>query len=192
MSDLYQKETRVLNKAVKRNIERFPNDFMFQLSKNEFDGLKSQFVISNSNRGGVRKLPYVFTEQGASMVASVLSSKIAIDVSIQIIRIFVNFRKFTSENVLLFDKVKKLENKVNEHDNKLKQIINTNLPTNEGIFYNGQIFDAYVFVSKLIKTAKKSIILIDNYINESLMLIFSSIYSYKELGIKILIKQFKK
>ena len=213
LAELYQVETRVLNQAVKRNIERFPNDFMFQLSKDEFESLKSQFVISNSNRGGVRKLPYVFTEQGVSMLASVLNSKIAIDVSIQIIRIFVNFKKFTSENALLFDKVKELENKVNEHDNNLKQLISTNLPKTEGIFYNGQIFDAYVFVTDLIKSATTEIILIDNYIDETVLLMFTkrnknvkaTIYTQKiskqlQLDIekhssqysKIEIKQFKK
>jgi hypothetical protein len=170
---LYQVETRVLNQAVKRNIDRFPNDFMFQLSKEEFASLKSQYVISNTNRGGVRKLPYVFTEQGVSMLASVLKTKIAIDVSIQIIRIFVNLKKFASENVLLFDKVKVIENKVNEHDNILKQLINTKLPKTEGIFYDGQIFDAYIFISDLIKKASKSIILIDNYIDESVLLLLS-------------------
>ena len=88
LAELYQVETRVLNQAVKRNIERFPSDFMFQLTKEEFENLKSQFVISSYNHGGIRKLPYTFTEQGVSMLASVLKSKIAIDVSIQIIRIF--------------------------------------------------------------------------------------------------------
>ena len=170
LAELYQVETRVLNQAVKRNIERFPEDFMFQLTRDEFDSLKSQIVISNSNRGGVRKMPIAFTEQGVSMLASVLNSKVAIDVSIQIIRTFVSFRKFASENILLFEKVKEIETKVNEHDNKLKQLINTSLPTTEGIFYDGQIFDAYAFVSKLIKSATKSIILIDNYIDESVLL----------------------
>ena len=148
LAELYQVETRVLNQAVKRNIERFPSDFMFQLTKEEFENLKSQFVISSSNHGGIRKPPYAFTEQGVSMLSSVLKSKAAIDVSIQIIRIFVSFRKFASENVLLFEKVKEIETKVNEHDNKLEQLINTNLPKTEGIYYDGQIFDAYVFVSK--------------------------------------------
>jgi len=173
LAELYQVETRILNQAVKRNIERFPSDFMFQLTKEEFENLKSQFVISSYNHGGIRKLPYAFTEQGVSMLASVLKSKIAIDVSIQIIRIFVSFRKFASENVLLFEKVKEIENIVNEHDNKLKQLINTNLPKTEGIYYDGQIFDAYVFVSNLIKTANKSIILIDNYINEDVLLLLT-------------------
>ncbi len=135
--------------------------------------MKSQIVTSSLNHGGVRKSPYVFTEQGVSMLASVLKSKVAIDVSIQIIRIFVSFRKFASENVLLFEKLKNLESKVNDHDNKLEQLINTNLPQTEGIYYEGQIFDAYVFVTDLIKTAKKEIILIDNYINETVLLMLT-------------------
>jgi len=173
LAKLYQVNTKILNQAVKRNIERFPEDFMFQLTKEEFKNWKSQIVTSNSDKMGLRRPPYTFTEQGVSMLASVLKSKIAIDVSIQIIRIFISFRKFASENVLLFEKVKEIETKVNEHDNKLKQLINTNLPKTEGIYYDGQIFDAYVFVSKLIKTAKKEIILIDNYIDESVLLMFT-------------------
>jgi len=173
LANLYIVNTKVLNQAVKRNIERFPDDFMFQLTKEEFENWKSQIVTSNNDRMGLRRPPYAFTEQGVSMLASVLKSKIAIDVSIQIIRIFVSFRKFASENVLLFEKVKEIENKVNEHDNKLKQLINTSLPKTEGIYYDGQIFDAYVFVSKLIKTAKKEIILIDNYIDETVLLMLA-------------------
>ncbi len=146
---------------------------MFQLTKEEFEVWKSQFVTSNNDKMGLRRPPYAFTEQGVSMLASVLKSKIAIDVSIQIIRIFVSFRKFASENVLLFDKINELEHKINEHDNKLKQIINTNLPSREGIYYDGQIFDAYVFVSNLIKSAKKEIILIDNYIDENVLTMLS-------------------
>ena len=173
LAKLYQVETKVLNQAVKRNIERFPNDFMFQLTKEEFEILKSQIVTSSSKHGGIRKLPYAFTEQGVSMLASVLKSKIAIDVSIQIVRIFVSFRKFASDNALLFEKVKVIENKVSEHDIKLDQLINTNLPKTEGIYYDGQIFDAYVFVTDLIKTAKKEIILIDNYVDESILLMLT-------------------
>ena len=173
LAKLYQVETKVLNQAVKRNIERFPEDFMFQLSKDEFENWKSQIVTSNNDRMGLRRPPYAFTEQGVSMLASVLKSKIAIEVSIQIIRIFVSFRKFASENALLFDKINLLENKVNDHDKKLELILNTKLPATEGIYYNGQIFDAYVFVSKLIKSAGKSIILIDNYIDESVLLMLS-------------------
>jgi len=173
LANLYQVNTKVLNQAVRRNIERFPDDFMFQLTKEEFGNWKSQFVTSNSDKMGLRRSPYAFTEQGVSMLASVLKSKIAIDVSIQIIRIFVSFRKFASKNVLLFEKVKEIEKKVNEHDNKLEQLINTNLPKTEGIYYDGQIFDAYIFVTDLIKTAIKEIILIDNYIDESVLLMLT-------------------
>jgi len=173
LAELYQVETRALNQAVKRNIDRFPDDFMFQLTNEEIENLKSQFVISSSSHGGLRNSPFVFTEQGVSMLASILKSKIAVSVSIQIIRIFVSFRKFASNHVLLFEKVNKIEHKLTEHDKKLELLINTTLPKNEGIFYDGQIFDAYAFVSKLIKSARKSIILIDNYIDESVLLILS-------------------
>jgi len=213
LAKLYQVETKVLNQAVKRNTERFPNDFMFQLSKEEFENLKSQIVTSSLNHGGIRKLPYAFTEQGVSMLASVLKSKIAINVSIQIIRIFVSFRKFANKNVLLFEKINNLETKITEHENKIDLILNTKLPITEGIYFDGQIFDAYVFVTDLIKTTKKEIILIDNYIDESVLLMLTKrnknvraiIYTTKiskqlQLDIKkhntqypaIAIKQFKK
>jgi len=173
LAELYQVETRALNQAVKRNINRFPDDFMFQLTNEEVENLKSQFVISSFSHGGLRNSPFVFTEQGVSMLASVLKSKIAVSVSIQIIRIFVSFRKFTSDNVLLFEKVNKIENKLTEHDKKLEQLINTPFPKNEGIFYDGQIFDAYAFISQLIKSAHQSILLIDNYIDETVLTLLS-------------------
>jgi hypothetical protein len=107
LSELYEIETRVLNQAVKRNINRFPQDFMFQLNKFEFANLKSQFVISRW--GGTRKLPFVFTEQGVAMLSSVLHSPKAIEVNISIMRAFVYFRQLILSNKELSNKLVAME-----------------------------------------------------------------------------------
>ncbi len=185
---LYGVETKVLNQAVKRNIERFPEDFMFQLSEDEFISLRSQIVTSN--RGGRRFLPYVFTEQGVSMLSAILKSDIAVDMSVKIMRAFINMRKFLSENGEIFKRLDNLENYRKLTDEKLDVIFNAienkEIKQNQGIFFNGEIFDAYIFVINIIKKAKKSIILIDNYIDESVLTIFSK--NTKKLDIKIYTK----
>ncbi len=177
LSELYQVETRVLNQSVKRNIDRFPHDFMFQLSKIEYDYiLISQNVISKLEHGGRRKLPFVFTEQGVSMLSSVLKSSIAIDVSIDIIRAFVEMRKFLIHNASVFQRIENVEQKQIQTELKIENILNAledkRLTPKQGIYFNGQIFDAWVFISELIKSAEKSIILIDNYIDESVLNMF--------------------
>jgi hypothetical protein len=177
LAEMYQVETRVLNQAVKRNLDRFPLDFMFQLSKDEFDSiLISQFVISSSEHGGRRKLPYVFTEQGVSMLSSVLKSNIAINVSINIIRAFVEMRKFMIHNASVFQRLENVEQKQIKTDLKIDNILTAledkSISPKQGIYFNGQIFDAWVFVSELIKSAVKSIILVDNYVDESVLNLF--------------------
>ena len=128
---LYQVETGALNRAVKRNIARFPEDFRFQLTKDEYENLKCQFGTSNgrgteNGYGGRRTLPYVFTEQGISMLASVLHSEVAINVSIGIMRAFVEMRRFIANNALLFERISNVELKQLEYqkktDEKLEQI----------------------------------------------------------------------
>ena len=172
LAKLYGVEVRVLNQAVKRNKERFPEDFMFQLTNEEYDLLRSQFVILENGRGKHRKyLPYAFTEQGVAMLSAVLRSKTAIDVSIKIMKAFVAMRKFIIKNAEIFSRLEKVEYKLIEHDKKFEALFNA-LDSNEevptqGIFFDGQIFDAYKFVCDLIRSAKKSIVLIDNYIDES-------------------------
>ncbi|MDY0328170.1 MAG: ORF6N domain-containing protein [Arcobacteraceae bacterium] len=123
LAELYHVETRRLNEQVKRNIERFPEEFMFQLSKEEFENWKSQFATSN-DKMSLRKIPYVFTEQGVSMLATVLNSKIAIDISIKIIKAFVNMRKFISNNALVFQRLDLLEQKQFQTDTKIEQVLN--------------------------------------------------------------------
>ena len=175
LAEMYQVETRVLNQAVKRNVERFPPSFSFQLTKEEFENLISQFVIS-SDHGGRRKLPYAFTEQGVAMLSAVLRSDIAIQVSIQIINAFVQMRKMIGHETIQHLRIANIENKLIEHDQKFKQIftaIEQNELPQKGIFFDGQVFDAYIFVADLIRKARKSLILIDNYLDDSVLTLLS-------------------
>jgi hypothetical protein len=177
LAELYSVENRVLNQAVKRNINRFPDDFMFQLTKEEFENWKSQIVTSNSDKMGLRKMPYVFTEQGVSMLSAILKSDVAVDVSIKIVREFVNMRELISQNTLIFQKFDHIEQKLLKHDDKFDKVFEAledkNTIQSQGIFFNEQIFDAHNFVSDLIRGAKTSIILIDNFVDDSTLLLFS-------------------
>ncbi|MGE4418446.1 MAG: ORF6N domain-containing protein [Sulfurimonas sp.] len=179
LARLYKVENRVLNQAVKRNIERFPLEFMFQLTKEEFENWKSQIVISNSDKMGLRKIPYVFTEQGVSMLSAVLKSDTAIQTSIKIINSFVQMRKFLLDNASIFQRFDKIEQQLLLYDNNFikifKAIESKQLKPTQGIFYDRQIYDAYIFASDLIKTAKEEIILIDNYIDDTVLTLFSKV-----------------
>ena len=189
LADLYHVEIRVLNQAVKRNIDRFPKEFMLQLSEEEFSNwkssiviskenddasLRSQFVTLKGNRGKHRKyLPYAFTEQGVAMISAVLRSDVAVQVSIQIMQAFVKMRAFLLQNASVFQRLDKLERKQLKTDEKLEQIfkaLEAGQPQpDKGIFFEGQIFDAYVFVADIIKSAKTDIVLIDNYVDETVL-----------------------
>ncbi len=182
LAELYQVEIKVFNQAVKRNDERFPQHFMFQLTENEYKILRSQFVtlrLGSENEWGKHRkyLPYVFTEQGVAMLSAVLRSKIAVQVSIQIIDTFVSMRKVISSNALVFQRLDLLEEKQFKVDDKIDMILNAiedkTIKPKQGIFYDGQVYDAYIFVSDLIKSANKSIILIDNYIDDSVFILLS-------------------
>ena len=174
---LYGTETRVLNQAVKRNIERFPDDFMFQLSKEDVEILKSQNVTSSW--GGDRKLPYAFTEQGIAMLSSILKSQTAVDVNIRIMRAFVSMRRFIATNAQLFQRLETIEYhqlEMKQHqevtDKRIDEVfkrLDANIPPIQGIFYDGQVFDAYRFVSDLMRKAKRSIVLIDNYVDDTVL-----------------------
>ena len=180
LAELYNVETRALKQAVKRNIERFPEDFMFELTDFEIDYMVSQSVIpSKKHLGGAK--PFVFTEQGVSTLSSVLSSDKAIKIHIDIMRAFVNMRKFLSQNASLFTRIESIEKRQISYeiknDTKVDAILNAieekGTPQKQHIFYDGQIFDAYLFVSDIIKSAKSSIKLIDNYIDESTLVLFT-------------------
>lgn len=179
LAEIYGIETRIFNQAVKRNEERFPEPFRFQLTTDEYEALRSQFVtLKNLSRGKHRKyLPYVFTEQGVAMLSAVLRSKTAIDVSIQIMQSFVEMRKFFATHGDLVMKLQQIEQKQILHEAKTQEkfevifsaLEEKPIVPNQGVFYDGQIFDAYLFVSRLIRSAKKSIILLDNYVDETVL-----------------------
>ncbi len=180
---LYQVETGALNRAVKRNIERFPKDFCFQITLNEYENLKCQSGISSlkeSSYGGRRSLPYVFTEQGISMLASVLHSDIAINVSINIMRSFIEMRKFIGNDALLFERISNVELKQLEYqkvtNEKLEQIFNyisEHEETNQKVFFEGQIYDAFNLIVSLIQKANSEIILVDGYVDLKTLNLFS-------------------
>ena len=176
LAELYHIETKVFNQAVKRNIKRFPESFRFQLTKIELENLRSQIVTFKENLN-TKYLPYVFTEQGVSMLSAVLKSDVAIDISIKIIESFVNMRKIITSNSLMFERFERIEQKLSLHDKNFDEIFNAiedkSIKPKQGIFYDGQTFDAYAFVADLIKSAKNSIVLIDNYIDETVLTLFS-------------------
>ena len=168
---LYHYETKRVNEAVKRNIERFPVEFCFQLTSAEYEVLKTQFATSNM-RGGKHKLPYVFTEKGIIMLSGLLKNSVAIEVSIRIVEAFVEMRKFISTNGQVFERLTNVEYKLLEHDKKFDEVFNQ-LQHEENIkqkiFFAGQIYDAYSLIIDIIKKANQKILIIDNYIDESVL-----------------------
>ncbi len=174
LANLYTVETKQLNRLVKRNLERFPSTFMFQIDQGEWENLRYQYGTSSLEYGGRRHLPYVFTEQGVAMLSAIIRSTIAIKISIQIMEAFVQMRNLIASNDVLFEKVVSLENKQFVADQNFEKIFKAlevgNIIPLQGVFYDGQIFDAYKFVSDIIKRAKISIVLLDNYIDENTLL----------------------
>jgi phage regulator Rha-like protein len=200
LADLYNVETKNLNRAVNRNIERFPQSFRFQLKQEEYenlrfqsdnlsskDSLRFQSGTLENGRGKHRKyLPYVFTEQGVSMLSAVLRSDIAIKISIEIIEAFVNMRKIISQNIIAYERFERIEQRLTLHDKNFDKLFealeNKTQKPSEGIFFDGQIYDAYAFVNDLLKSAKSEVLLIDNYIDDTVFTLFSK---YQNLHIKI-------
>jgi len=204
LAALFEVETKAFNQAVKRNIERFPDNFRFQLSKEDYDTLRSQFVTSSKNEantihlindrndlrsqivtssahGGRRYLPYAFTEQGVAMLTGLLRSNIATQMSIRIMTAFVEMRKFISVNANIFNRLDVIEYKQisfrTETNDKFEQLFSAlegkQKDINEKIFFQGQIYDAYSFIIQLIGKAKNEILLIDNYVDNSVLDMFS-------------------
>lgn len=188
LAQLYQVETKVLNQAVKRNMKRFPDYYMFRLTEEEWNNWKSQFVTSNymsedeiqAIKMGVRRPPFAFTEQGVSQLSSVLKSDRAIETSIRIIDVFVAMRKFIFSNAGLFQRIESLEafrietkrglkNIDARFDQIMSRLDDGSLKQKLGIFFDGQMFDAFVLVEELIQKAKRRIVLIDDYITASLL-----------------------
>ena len=193
--------TKTINQAIKRHKERFPEDFYFQLDKTEFDFLKSQVgtssiednlkfqtgTSSSNKHGGVRKLPYVFTEQGVAMLSSVLRTEKAAEVSVNIMRAFVFMRRLILQNGDLFKRVISIENDINtkfiEYDDNFNKIFNelSKPELKSKIFYNGEIYDAYNLLIKIIKSAEENIVIIDSYIDNEIL----EIFCYKKESVKI-------
>ena len=184
VAKLYNCETKYVNRVVKRNIDRFPERFCFKLTEYEVENLKSQFVISSlkkGNYGGRRKLPTVFTEQGIAMLSGLLRNEIAIKVSINIMDAFVEMRKFLVTNGQVFERLSNVECKLLDQDRKLsnheknfEEIFNALQKSEQEefgrkIFFDGQIYDSYSLIIDIIKTANKKILIIDNYIDDSIL-----------------------
>ncbi len=200
LAELYVVETKTFNQAVKRNIARFPKHFRFQLIKEEYEYiLRSQNVTLKENlnqnmRGKHRKyLPYVFTEQGVSMLSAILRSDIAIEVSIKIIDAFVNMRRFLLSNASIFQRLDNIEDKLLKHDKNFdkvfKAIENKHIKPIQGIFFDGQIYDAYAFINDILKQSQKEVVLIDNYIDDSVLTLFSK---YPDINFMIITKSISK
>ena len=185
---LYQVETKYLNRQRNRNAERFPEDFCFQLSKEEYEILRCQNVTSKNENGsgGRRYLPYVFTEQGIAMLSSVLKSEVAAKASINIMRAFVEMRKFLISNNEMFARLDRVELKQLETDKKLEEVfdyIATTKEVKQKIFFNGQIYDAFSLMVEIVEKAGTELILIDNYVDINTL----NILSKKKDGVNVLI-----
>ena len=170
IADLFGVETRRLNEQMRRNLERFPGEFCFQLNSNEFIYLKSQNAISSFTHGGVRKLPYVYTEHGVIALAGVLKSETAAKMSVEIVKAFVAMRKFILDNGDTLLKLAQLQNRqinfeieTNKRFDEVLDLIDKKDLPKQAIFFEGQYFDAFEFVEILITKAKCSLILIDPY-----------------------------
>ncbi|HNZ54582.1 MAG TPA: ORF6N domain-containing protein, partial [bacterium] len=176
LAAFYGVKPRRLREQVKRNIKRFPPDFMFQLTEIEADFMVSQNATPSKQQfGGF--LPYAFTEQGVAAVSAVITSEKAIEVNIMIVRAFVAMRHFIEDKSNLFKRVDSLEIKQIEADKKFDMLFKAmegdQLPSKQGVLFEGQVFEAHKFVSDIIRSAEKSIILIDNYVDDTVLTLFS-------------------
>ncbi|MBN2415255.1 ORF6N domain-containing protein, partial [bacterium] len=159
----------------------------FQLTKDEYDHvLRSQFVTSKG-RGGRRYLPYAFTEQGVAMLSAVLKSETAVRVSVEIMQAFVTMRRFLVTNARMFERLDALEVKQLKTDERIARILDAmetrQIPPKQGVFFDGQVFDAYTFMADLIRSANRSIVLIDNYVDDSVLTLFAK----RRKGVKLTI-----
>jgi len=196
LARLYQVETKRINEAVKRNPDKFPDDLMFEMTKDEVEILRSQNATFKESLNKRKYLPKAFTEQGVYMLATVLKSKVATEVTLSIMRTFTKMKNFLINNANIFNRLETIEKRqisfelsTDEKINKLFTILNQKQIPNQGVFFDGQIWDAYEFVNTLLKSAKKEVTLIDNYIDDSVLTIFSK---YPKLNFMIITKQISK
>ena len=173
LADCYRVETKRLNEQVRRNINRFPPQFMFQLSKEEWQSLRSQNATINGRGRHSKYLPYAFTEHGVIMAAAILKSDVADTASVKVVEAFVAMRRFLASNAQVFQRLDRIEYKLLESDQKIEDLYSKleekSLEPRQGLFFDGQIYDAYEFISNLIKNAKTRIVLIDNYVDDSVL-----------------------
>ena len=179
--------TKDINKAVSRNLDKFPDDFYFKLSEFEYKNLKFQTGTSNINsHGGLRKLPHAFTEEGVAMLATTLRTENASKVSVKIMRTFIAMRKFINENKDIFKRIAKVEYKLLEQDNKIDELFDRLEPkkiNNQKIFFSGEIYDSYSLIIDIISRASIRIIIIDNYIDISIL----DMLTYKNKDVSVIL-----
>lgn len=176
VANLYHYPTKRINETVRRNIQRFPSNFCFQLTESEVENMWSQFATTYKNMKyrSEKYLPYAFTEQGIAMLSGLLKNEIAIQVSINIMNAFVEMRRFIANNSNVFNRLITVEYKLLEHDKKFNEVFNELQKDNveefkQKLFFNGQIYDAYSLIIDIIKSAKKNILIIDNYIDDTVL-----------------------
>ena len=174
LAALYQVETGALNRAAKRNEDRFPEDFRFQLKRDEFEGLMCQIGISSftGEHGGRRKPPYVYTEMGVAMLSSVLRSEVATRVGVQIVRAFVEMRRFVAGNAAMFERVRDVELRQLEYqkttDERFERVFDymeARETPKQKVFFDGQVYDAFELLTSLVRMAERSIVLVDGYVD---------------------------
>ncbi len=192
LAELYQVETKRLNERVKRNQNRFPKNFCFQLTREEYEHLRSQTATSREY-GGRRYLPYVFTESGIAMLSAVLNSDVAVEVSVRIMNSFVEMRRFIANNAALFERISSVELKQLEYQkqtdekfDKVFEYIDDHAESEQKIFFDGQIYDAFELLISLVQKATKKIILIDGYVDTGTL----NILAKKNTGVDVTIYTF--
>ncbi|MDD2652255.1 MAG: ORF6N domain-containing protein [Sulfurimonas sp.] len=184
LAELYDVETKRINEAVKNNQDKFLDDFYFELNDDEFDILRSK--VSTANFAKTRINPKAFTEQGVYMLATILKSKTASQVTVSLIRVFSGMRRLISQNFIPYERLERIERRLFLHDENFDRLFEalkdkTQKP-DEGIFFDGQVYDAYIFVNSLLKSAKSEVVLVDNYLDDTVFTLFSK---YPNLKIKI-------
>ena len=175
---LFKYTTKDLNRNVKNNINRFPEDYCFQITEEEYKSLRCKnFTLNQNGRGQHRKyLPYVFTEYGITMLAGLLKSEVAVNASIKIVNSFIKMRHFLKDNGQLFERVTTLEYQQIENNKKFDLVfdkLQEKQIEKQQIFFDGQIYDAYSLIIEIIKKAENKITIIDNYIDDSILKMLS-------------------